>query len=212
MLFRLLVTAAALALTSAADAAPVLAPPTDLGPDVTPFVKVARGRIAITHVRVIDGTGAAAVEDQTLLIDGPTITAVQAASMPVPEGYRTIDGNGETALPGLVGMHNHLFYLQRPNIDSAGHFDSPIIVPQMTFSAPRLYLANGVTTMRTTGSVEPYTDLSLKREIDAGHLVGPHLDVTGPYLEGRAHSSSRTIRLHRRRTPGRKWPSGPIRA
>jgi imidazolonepropionase-like amidohydrolase len=81
-------------------------------------------------------------------------------------------------------MHNHLFYLQRPNIDSAGHFDSPIIVPQMTFSAPRLYLANGVTTMRTTGSVEPYTDLSLKREIDAGHLVGPHLDVTGPYLEG----------------------------
>jgi hypothetical protein len=54
----------------------------------------------------------------------------------------------------------------------------------MTFSAPRLYLANGVTTMRTTGSVEPYTDLSLKREIDAGHLVGPHLDVTGPYLEG----------------------------
>jgi hypothetical protein len=38
--------------------------------------------------------------------------------------------------------------------------------------------------MRTTGSVEPYTDLSLKREIDAGKLVGPHLDVTGPYLEG----------------------------
>jgi hypothetical protein len=54
----------------------------------------------------------------------------------------------------------------------------------MTFSAPRLYLANGVTTMRTTGSVETYTDLALKREIDAGHLVGPHLDVTGPYLEG----------------------------
>ena len=38
--------------------------------------------------------------------------------------------------------------------------------------------------MRTTGSVEPYTDLDLKREIDAGKLVGPHLDVTGPYLEG----------------------------
>ena len=65
-----------------------------------------------------------------------------------------------------------------------GHFEQPIIIPQMTFSAPRLYLANGVTTMRTTGSVEPYTDLNLKREIDAGHLVGPHLDVTSPYLEG----------------------------
>ena len=102
----------------------------------------------------------------------------------MPAGYRTLDGTGETALPGIVGMHNHLYYLQRPNLDAAGHFEQPIIIPQMTFSAPRLYLANGVTTMRTTGSVEPYTDLSLKREIDAGHLVGPHLDVTGPYLEG----------------------------
>src|SRR4029079_8394573 len=99
-------------------------------------------------------------------------------------GYRTIDGAGETALPGLVGMHNHLFYLQRPNLDAQGRSEQPIIIPQMTFSAPRLYLANGVTTMRTTGSVETYTDLALKREIDAGHLVGPHLDVTGPYLEG----------------------------
>jgi len=81
-------------------------------------------------------------------------------------------------------MHNHLFYLQRPNLDAAGHSEPPVIIPQMTFSAPRLYLANGVTTMRTTGSVETYTDLALKREIDAGHLVGPHLDVTGPYLEG----------------------------
>jgi hypothetical protein len=103
---------------------------------------------------------------------------------PVPARYRALDGAGETALPGLVGMHNHLFYLQRPNIDAAGHSEQPIIVPQMTFSAPRLYLANGVTTMRTTGSVETYTDLALKREIDAGHLIGPHLDVTGPYLEG----------------------------
>ncbi|HVI78546.1 MAG TPA: amidohydrolase family protein, partial [Candidatus Acidoferrum sp.] len=40
---------------------------------------------------------------------------------------------------------------------------------------------------RTTGSVEPYSDLNLKRDIDAGKLPGPHLDVTGPYLEG-AHS------------------------
>ena len=67
-------------------------------------------------------------------------------------------------------MHDHLFYIARPNLDAAGHSEQPLIVPQMTFSAPRLYLANGVTTMRTTGSVEPYTDLNLKREIDAGHL------------------------------------------
>jgi imidazolonepropionase-like amidohydrolase len=180
----LLAAAASAAFASVTLAAPVLAPPPQLGPDVQPFVQVPAGQIAITHLRIIDGTGAAPIEDATLLIDGAKIGAVLPAGAAVPAGYRTIDGSGETAMPGIVGMHNHLFYLQRPNIDAAGHFEQPIIVPQMTFSAPRLYLAGGVTTMRTTGSVEPYTDLALKREIDAGHLVGPHLDVTGPYLEG----------------------------
>src|SRR5258708_9012587 len=184
MTFRTFAFAAAAALASAAPAAPVLAPPPPLGPDVLPFVHVPAGQIAITHLRIIDGTGAAPMEDATLLIDGFKIGGVLPAGAAVPTGYRTLDGSGETALPGLVGMHNHLFYLQRPNIDSSGHSEQPIIVPQMTFSAPRLYLANGVTTMRTTGSVEPYTDLSLKREIDAGRLVGPHLDVSCPYLDG----------------------------
>jgi imidazolonepropionase-like amidohydrolase len=179
-----LIAAAAAAFASAAAAAPVLAPPAPLGPDVQPFIHLPAGRIAIQHLRIIDGTGAAPIEDATLLIDGAKIGEALPAGAAIPAGYQTLDGTGETALPGLVGMHNHLFYLQRPNIDSAGHSEEPIIIPQMTFSAPRLYLANGVTTMRTTGSVEPYTDLALKREIDAGNLVGPHLDVTGPYLEG----------------------------
>jgi imidazolonepropionase-like amidohydrolase len=96
-----------------------------------------------------------------------------------------LDLRGYTVIPGIVGMHNHLFYIARPNLDSRPHFDDPIVVPQMTFTAPRLYLAGGVTTMRTTGSVETYADLNLKRDIDAGKLPGPHLDVTGPYLEGR---------------------------
>ena len=185
MKLRLLAAAAAFVTASAGTAAPVLAPaPQQLGPDVQPFVHVPAGQIAIQHLRIIDGTGAAPIEDATLLIAGARIGAVPPSGSAVPPGYRTLDGTGETAMPGLVGMHNHLYYLERPNLDAAGHFEQPIIIPQMTFSAPRLYLANGVTTMRTTGSVEPYTDLSLKREIDAGHLVGPHLDVTSPYLEG----------------------------
>ena len=176
--------AAASPLSSVPIASPVLAPPSVLGPDEQPFIQHAAGKIAIQHLRIIDGTGAAPVEDATLLIDGPKIGSILRSGSAVPAGYRTLDGTGETALPGLVGMHNHLFYLQRPNLDANGKSEQPIIIPQMTFSAPRLYLANGVTTMRTTGSVETYTDLALKREIDAGHLVGPHLDVTGPYLEG----------------------------
>jgi len=82
-------------------------------------------------------------------------------------------------MPGIVGMHNHLFYIVTPNLKTDWSFESPLLVPQMTFSAPRIYLAGGVTTMRTTGSVE-----TLKSDIDAGKLPCPHIDVTGPYLEG----------------------------
>ena len=146
MKFRLLAAAASFALASVAMSAPVLAPPAELGPDVQPFVHLPAGRTAIQHLRIIDGTGAPAIEDATLVIDGRKIEAVLPAGSPVPAGYRTLDGTGETALPGLVGMHNHLYYLQRPNLDASGKFEQPIIIPQMTFSAPRLYLANGVTT------------------------------------------------------------------
>jgi len=185
MKLRSLTAAAVAALSSTAMAAPVLAPPAaSLSADVQPYIHLPAGQLAIQHLRIIDGTGGAPIEDATLLIDGAKIGAILPAGSAIPAGYRMMDGTGETALPGLVGMHNHLYYLQRPNLDPTGRFEQPIIIPQMTFSAPRLYLANGVTTMRTTGSVETYTDLALKREIDAGHLVGPHIDVTGPYLEG----------------------------
>jgi hypothetical protein len=193
-----LAAVAAIALASAAVAGPVLAPPPELAPDVQPFVQVPAGKSAITHLRIIDGAGSAPVEDATLLIDGPKIGAVLPAGAAVPAGYRVIDGTGETALPGLVGMHNHMFYIARPNIDASGHSDDPLLVPQMTFSAPRLYLANGVTTMRTTGSVEPYADLNVKSAIDSGRMVGPHMDVTAPYLEG---PDSPFIQMHQLRDP-----------
>jgi len=197
MKLHLLAAAAAFVLGAPIGAAPVLAPPAPLGPDVQPLVSVPAGQIALTHVRVIDGTGAAPVEDATVLIDGTKIAAVQPASAAAaPAGYRAIDLSGASVIPGLVGMHNHMFYIARPNIDASGHFEDPLVVPQMTFSAPRLYLANGVTTMRTTGSVEPYADLNVKTEIDAGRMTGPHMDVTGPYLEG---ANSPFIQMHQLR-------------
>ena len=107
--------------------------------------------------------------------------------------YKHLDLTGRTVFPGIVGMHDHLFYIARPDADSERHSQPPLLVPQMTFSAPRLYLAAGVTTLRTTGSVETYTDLNLKRQIDSNQLPGPHLDVTGPYLEG---AGSPFIQMH----------------
>jgi len=124
---------------------------------VKPYVTYATKRIVLTHVRVIDGTGKAAVEDRNVTIENGKIAAIGAgADVASAPGTTVLDLRGRTVLPGLVGMHDHMYYIARPNLDAAGHSEDPLVVPQMTFSAPRLYLANGVTTLRTTGSVEGF--------------------------------------------------------
>ena len=200
MIRRACLGVAALLCCVRVDAAPfaatVLPPPVGPGAAVQPYVRVPAGRIALTHVRLIDGTGAPPREDMTIILDGPRIAAVQDAVAPLPSGVQVLDMTGRTVLPGLVGLHDHMYYIGRPDLDAQGHSEPPLVVPQMTFTSPRLYLAAGVTTLRTTGSVEPYTDLNLKRQIDAGVIPGPHMDVTGPYLEG---ANSPFIQMHQLR-------------
>ncbi len=144
-------------------------------PGIQPFLSFNDPVVALEHVRVIDGTGAAARPDQTIVVDHGRIIAVgEAASVQVPSGARRLDLRGHTVYPGLVGMHEHLFY------PSGG---IPMYNEQ-AFSAPRLYLAAGITTMRTGGSLEPYTDINLRKIIDSGAMPGPKMDTTGPYIEG----------------------------
>jgi len=143
-------------------------------PGVKEFIRVDSPVIALEHVRVIDGTGAPAKPDQTIVISGGKIAAMgDGGSVKVPDGANRLDFTGYSAIPGLVGMHDHLFY---PSSGGLYH--------DMPFTFPRLYLAAGVTTIRTTGSIEPYTDLEIKKSIDAGKTVGPKINATGPYLEG----------------------------
>jgi len=165
-----------------------------LSKTVQKYVRVNAPKVILEHVRVIDGTGKPAVDDQNVVIEGGKIAAVQAgADVTAGAGTTVLDLRGYSVMPGIVGMHDHLFYVGRPNFDAEWKWEPPVAVPQMSFSAPRLYLAGGVTTMRTTGSVETYADLNLKHEIDGGELPGPHMDVTGPYLEG---SHSYFLQMH----------------
>src|SRR5881227_1956180 len=155
----------------------------NLSPEVKEFVKVDAPIVVLQHVRVIDGTGAPAREDQTVLVSNGKVESVaNAASASVPKGSQVLDLHGYSVLPGLVGMHDHMFYPM-----------GNVIFGEMAFSFPRLYLAGGVTTIRTTGSLEPYTDLEMKRAIDSGAMPGPHVHVTGPYLEGKG---SWALQLH----------------
>src|SRR5437867_9867808 len=155
----------------------------NLSPEVKQFVKVDAPIVVLQHVRVIDGTGAPAREDQTVLVSNGKVESVaNEASASVPKGSQVLDLHGYSVLPGLVGMHDHMFYPM-----------GNVIFGEMAFSFPRLYLAGGVTTIRTTGSLEPNTDLEMKRAIDSGAMPGPHIHVTGPYLEGKG---SWALQLH----------------
>jgi imidazolonepropionase-like amidohydrolase len=143
------------------------------------FIRVQSPVIALEHVNLIDGTGAAAKPDQTILISGGKITAIGASGkVQIPPTAQRLDLGGYSAIPGLVGMHDHLFY----SVNFFG--DEDVLAYDMPFSFPRLYLAAGVTTIRTTGAFEPYADLEIKKAIEAGTMIGPKMNVTGPYLDG----------------------------
>jgi imidazolonepropionase-like amidohydrolase len=134
------------------------------------------GTVAITDVTVIDGTGGAPKAHQTVVMAGGRIVAAGAAeSVSVPAGATKIAGTGKTVIPGLVMLHEHLYY----TIPIDGFFN----VAEMPGSFPRMYLAGGVTTSRTGGSIEPQTDLALRRLIGEGKMMGPDMDISAPYIE-----------------------------
>lgn len=155
--------------------------------DNAEFISLDAPVFVLNHVRVIDGTGGAAKEDQAIVVaDGKIQSIGPAASAQVPQGAQQLDRSGYTVIPGLVGMHDHLYYTDSYSVQlSGGKLEEPgLFIAEIPFTAPRLYLAAGVTTMRTTGSLEPYTDLKVKSRIDANRMPGPSVDATAPYLEG----------------------------
>ena len=140
------------------------------------FIRVEAPIVILRHVRVIDGTGYAPRERQTITISEGKIKSIQASDDEIlPQNAKVLDLDGYTVLPGLVGMHDHMFFPMGGN---------PPMYSNMGFSFPRLYLALGVTTIRTTGSVQPYLDLEIKKLIDGGRMIGPKMHITAPYLEG----------------------------
>jgi enamidase len=142
---------------------------------VRAFITVDAPRVIIEGVRLVDGTGAPARENMRVIVEGERIVAVEPAEGAVETGPGTtvVDGAGRTLTPGWVMVHEHMFYpsgQRRYNTNEV--------------SFPPLYLAGGTTTIRTGGSMDPYTDLRIRQRIEAGEQPGPRMDVTGPYLEG----------------------------
>jgi imidazolonepropionase-like amidohydrolase len=141
------------------------------------FIRENTPIIVLTHLELIDGTGAAPRSDQAVVIDHGKITAVGAtASVTIPSSAKVIDATGKTLIPGIVGMHEHIFYPSTA--------DGPLTAVEQFYSFSPLYLASGVTTARTTGSMDPYGDLAVKEYVDSGKILGPNFYLSTPYLEG----------------------------
>src|SRR3954463_4115394 len=148
--------------------------PDSFAAGVREYITVDTAALALTHVLLVDGTGAAPKRDQTIVLRAGKIAAVgPAGSVQVPAGVRTMDMNGSTVIPGIIGMHDHLFYT------AAGGR-----AVQMSYTGPRLYLGSGVTTIRTTGSRAPYAEINLKDVITRGLVPGPRIHLPAPYLTG----------------------------
>jgi len=143
---------------------------------VKQFISVNEDTIALTHVKVVDGTGGPSKANQTIIvIKGRIVQFGNYGNIVVPTSAKTIDCTGKTIIPGMVMMHEHLFYGESVPPNYLGL--------AMPLSFPKLYLAGGATTIRTGGTVEPQTDLNIKKWIEEGKMVGPDIDVTGPYIE-----------------------------
>ena len=159
-----------------------------LAPEVLEYVSVGERSFALTNVRVVDGTGASPRDAQTVVVVDGVITEVGPTGTVLDPGVdRVIDLSGHTVIPGIIGMHDHTDYA-----GANGRLT-------LSFSAPRIYLASGVTTIRTTGSMSPYIELNIKNSIESGQTPGPRMHVTGPRLsEGLANYSPTTEEQARR--------------
>jgi imidazolonepropionase-like amidohydrolase len=142
---------------------------------------------------LIDGKGNAAKPHQTVIISKGKIDWVgDDAKATIPNGANIIDLNGKAIMPGLVMMHEHMYI--------SAHSIEPRYpnLRQVPFTFPRLYLAAGATTIRTCGSVEPYSDIRIKKDIDLGLLPGPNMELTAPYIEGK---TTRFPQMKENKTP-----------
>jgi imidazolonepropionase-like amidohydrolase len=130
--------------------------------------------LVLRHGVLIDGTGVAPVEDDTVVISGDKIVAVgPSQTVPIPRGSRVIELHGKTIMPGLADMHVHLVGGWDGNaVDMLGY--------QRYLNA---LLYAGVTTVMDTGNVQPFI-VQMRAEIAAGRLLGPRIYCVGSIVDG----------------------------
>jgi imidazolonepropionase-like amidohydrolase len=142
---------------------------------------VAAQRILIRAGHVLDVRTGQEPADRTIVVAGDKIAAIAAtASTRAEPGDREIDLRSMTVLPGLIDVHTHLTFgndfdpYTRLSTDPVREALNGVRFAKITLEA-------GFTTVRNVGA-SGYSDVALRDYIDAGHIPGPHMQVSGPPL------------------------------
>jgi imidazolonepropionase-like amidohydrolase len=153
----------------------VLALPLSLAAQQAP----AKGTVVLRAARLIDGTGAAPVQNGVVVVTDDRIVAVGAnGSVPVPTGARVIDLGDATLLPGFIDAHTHIIGrpLSDPASDIAAVKDIPAYAAIVGVGNARKTLMGGFTTIRVLGSPD-FDDVALRQAITDGVVPGPRMQV-----------------------------------
>jgi imidazolonepropionase-like amidohydrolase len=139
----------------------------------------AKGTVVLRAARLIDGSGAAPVQNGVVVVTDDRIVAVGASgSVSVPAGARVIDLGDATLLPGFIDAHTHIIGrpLSDPASDIAAVKDIPAYAAIVGVSNARKTLMGGFTTIRVLGSPD-FDDVALRQAITNGVVPGPRMQV-----------------------------------
>ena len=146
-----------------------------------PSYQPSAGRTLIRAGHVIDVHAGKELADETVIVKGDRIVGLApTAETPEADGDRVVDLRQYTVLPGMIDVHTHLTMVT--NFDP--YFEltmTPAKEAILGVENAKTTLEAGFTTVRNVGA-NGWTDVALRDEINAGHVPGPHMQVSGPAL------------------------------
>ncbi len=154
-------------------------------PRITPDAPIGKGIVVLKAARLIDGTGAAPINNAVIVITDNMITSVgTAATVRVPGNARMIDLGDVTLMPGFIDAHTHLIgrVLGDPAGDNAAVRDYESFGAILGVQHARATLMAGFTTVRNVGAAGRFDDMALRKAIDEGWTPGPRIMTAGHSL------------------------------
>jgi imidazolonepropionase-like amidohydrolase len=138
------------------------------------------GTVVLRAARVIDGTGAAPIQNGEVVVTDDRIVSVGRRGAAAPAGARVIDLGDATLLPGFIDAHVHIIgrALGQPGADEAAVHEYPGFAAIVGVENARRTLMAGFTTIRVVGA-EDFQDVALRKAIDEGWTIGPRMQVAG---------------------------------